>query len=94
MMYVHFCQTCKRIYTLNGHKMLCPRCGLALTELQISYLDYISFPPAERECFKESCNDREILHKISTTYRMYKYSKWYRSLQIINENSCENAQNT
>lgn len=90
MMYVHFCQTCQRIHMLNGHKMICPKCGQPLTELQISYLEYISFNSVERNHLLSQCCDQDSLHKISTTYRMYKYSKWYRDLQIINENSNQN----
>lgn len=89
MMYVHFCQNCKRIHMLNGHKMTCPKCNQPLTELQISYLEYISFTHPERKQFLDLCSNQDSLHKISTTYRMYKYSKWYRDLQIINENSCQ-----
>ena len=89
MMYIHYCQTCQRIHMLNGHKMFCPKCNQSLTELQISYLEYISYTPEERKHFLESCSSPDSLHKISSTYRMYKYSKWYRDLQIINENSCQ-----
>lgn len=32
----------------------------------------------EREAFKERCADEEQLSELSTTYRMFKYSKWYR----------------
>lgn len=89
MMYVHFCNTCKRIHMLNGHKMTCPKCNQPLTELQLSYLEYISFSQAERKQLLDLCSNQDSLHKISTTYRMYKYSKWYRNLRIINENSCQ-----
>ena len=94
MMYVHFCKICNRIHILNGHKMTCPKCTQPLTELQISYLEYISFSHDERNHFLAMCADQDSLHKISTTYRMYKYSKWYRNLQIINEDACEDKQNT
>ena len=89
MMYVHFCNTCRRIHMLNGHKMTCPKCNQPLTELQLSYLEYISFSQAERKQLLDLCSNQDSLHKISTTYRMYKYSKWYRNLRIINENSCQ-----
>ena len=92
MMYVHFCNTCRRIHMLNGHKMTCPKCNQPLTELQLSYLEYISFSQAERKQFLDLCSNQDSLHKISTTYRMYKYSKWYRNLQIINHNPCQNEQ--
>lgn len=87
MMYLHFCKNCNRIHILNGHKMFCPKCNLTLKELQMSYLEYIALTPAERKLFLDLCNDEAYLHKISTTYRMYKYSKWYRNLQVINQDS-------
>lgn len=90
MMYVHFCKICKRIHILNGHKMTCPKCSQPLTELQISYLEYTALTNIERTELVELCSNQDTLHKISTTYRMYKYSKWYRNLQIINENPCQN----
>lgn len=90
MMYVHFCKICKRIHILNGHKMTCPKCSQPLTELQISYLEYTALTHIERINLIELCGNQDTLHKISTTYRMYKYSKWYRNLQVINENSCQN----
>ena len=81
MMYLHFCKTCNRIHMLNGHKMTCPKCSNPLKELQMSYLDYITLNQEERKQFMELCNNESSLNKISTTYRMYKYSKWYRNLQ-------------
>jgi len=93
MMYLHFCKNCNRIHILNGHKMNCPKCNNALIELQMSYLDYVTLTNTERNLFIELCNNENSLKEISTTYRMYKYSKWYRNLQIINHNSCQNEQN-
>ncbi len=81
MMYLHFCRNCSRIHMLNGHKMSCPKCNNPLKELQMSYLDYIALNNTERNLFIELCNDENSLNEISTTYRMYKYSKWYRDLQ-------------
>lgn len=63
--------------------MTCPKCSHALKELQMSYLDYVALNPDERELFITSCHDENHLHKISTTYRMYKYSKWYRDSQNV-----------
>lgn len=80
MMYVHFCKRCKRIHMLNGHKMFCPRCSMKLTELQISYLEYVNLNPSERALLTEMCSSEATLKELSTTYRMYKYSKWYRDL--------------
>ncbi len=80
-MYIHFCKNCKRIHMLNGHKMFCPRCCQTLTELQMPYLDYVALNATERTLFIELCSDEASLKEVSTTYRMYKYSKWYRNLQ-------------
>lgn len=85
MMYMHYCKQCQRTFMLNGHKMICPRCTDPLAELQISYLDYVNLGTEERERFKEACANEEQLHKLKTTYRMYKYSKWYKDLQADND---------
>lgn len=85
MMYLHFCKTCNRIHMLNGHKMSCPKCSDPLKELQMSYLDYIALNKTERSHFIKLCNDEKSLNEISITYRMYKYSKWYRNLQDSNQ---------
>lgn len=74
---------------LNGHKQSCPKCKLPLTELQMSYLDYTSLSPKERDLFLEQCENEESLNKISTTYRMYKYSKWYKTAQNTSTKLCE-----
>ena len=70
---------------LNGHKMICPKCTDPLTELQISYLDYVNLTSEERVHFNDACANEEQLHKLKTTYRMYKYSKWYKELQSGND---------
>lgn len=80
MMYTHFCKECNRIYILNGHKQTCPKCQNSLTELRISYLDYVTLSSTERKMFLQECQEEASLKKISTTYRMYKYSKWYKNL--------------
>jgi len=81
MMYTHFCKECNRIYILNGHKQSCPKCQNTLTELRISYLDYVALSLEERTLFLQECQNETSLPKLSTTYRMYKYSKWYKTLQ-------------
>lgn len=68
------------MFMLNGHKMTCPKCSDSLTELQISYLDYVNLDMDERERFKDACANEEQLCRLKTTYRMYKYSKWYKEL--------------
>ncbi|MFI3213237.1 MAG: hypothetical protein R3Y24_07830 [Eubacteriales bacterium] len=88
MIYMHYCKNCDRLHMLNGHKLACPRCRLALTELRIPYMDYVNLSFEERQRFQEHCRNEEELKAMSTTYRMYKYSKWYRESQetgIVNE---------
>ena len=67
---------------LNGHKQSCPRCNLPLKELQMPYMDYVHMDRRQRQAFLAMCNDDNSLNEISTTYRMYKYCKWYRNLQL------------
>lgn len=78
MMYMHYCRACHRTHLLNGHKQFCPKCNEPLTELRISYMDYVNMDMEEREAFKERCADERQLAELSTTYRMFKYSKWYK----------------
>ncbi len=87
MMYMHYCKRCHRVFMLNGHKMICPKCTDPLTELQISYLDYVELDMSEREAFKNACADDAQLGRLKTTYRMYKYSKWYKELQAQNKHN-------
>ncbi|MBD5394208.1 MAG: hypothetical protein HDR23_00325 [Lachnospiraceae bacterium] len=84
MMYMHYCKSCRRILMLNGHKMICPKCTDPLTELRISYLDYVDLDMEQREKLCIACEDEEQLNNLKVTYRMYKYSKWYRELQAQN----------
>lgn len=67
---------------LNGHKMTCPKCSDSLTELRIPYMTYVEMDIDEREMFKNLCQDEDNLKELSTTYRMYKYSKWYKEQQM------------
>lgn len=78
MLYMHYCKHCQRVHLLNGHKQLCPKCEETLTELRIPYMDYVNMDMQEREEFREKCADEQQLASLSTTYRMFKYSKWYR----------------
>lgn len=66
---------------LNGHKLVCPKCRHEISELKISYMDYVTMNQEAREEFCHCCSDDEQLQTLSTTYRMYKYSKWYKELQ-------------
>ncbi len=80
MMYMHYCKNCRRVYMLNGHKQVCPKCRLEISELKISYMDYVTMNQEARQQFCHCCSDDEQLQTLSTTYRMYKYSKWYKEL--------------
>ncbi|MCM1297567.1 MAG: hypothetical protein NC311_18675, partial [Muribaculaceae bacterium] len=51
-----------------------------IAELKITYMDYVSMNQEARDEFRKRCADEEQLQKLSTTYRMYKYSKWYKEL--------------
>ena len=82
MMYMHYCKPCKKVHILNGHKPNCPRCDGTLSELRLSYLEYIQMTKEERKSFEQSLNDPANLAKIATTYRLYKYSKWYKELVL------------
>ncbi len=65
---------------LNGHKQNCPKCQKEISELKISYMDYVTMNQEARQQFCDCCADDEQLQTLSTTYRMYKYSKWYKEL--------------
>ncbi|HKM05107.1 MAG TPA: hypothetical protein VJZ04_11080 [Lachnospiraceae bacterium] len=80
MMYMHYCNCCHRIHMLNGHKMTCPKCENPLSELRVSYLDFVHMDIDQRAELKLKCANHELLKELATTYRMYKYSKWYRKL--------------
>lgn len=51
MMYIHYCSHCNKIFTLNGHKTLCPKCSSAMQELDITYLKYLALSAGERSAF-------------------------------------------
>ena len=80
MMYMHYCPHCKRMFMLNGHHLACPKCLDIITELKISFVDYVKLDIEERAEFKRSCDNEYHLSTLRTTYRMHKYSKWYRDL--------------
>ena len=83
MMYIHFCKTCSRFHMLNGHKMTCPACSNPLIEMQMPYMDYVNMNALQRKQLMEECSNDDSLKKLSTTYRMYKYSKWYRNQMAV-----------
>lgn len=70
---------------LNGHKMFCPKCDSKLTELRISYLDFVEMDRHEREYLIRDCRDEATLATLTNHYRMYKYSKWYKKLNESQE---------
>ena len=80
MMYIHYCPVCHKIHMLNGHKHFCPRCEEPLAELKIKYMTYVSMGSKERAELEARCAEPEELEKIKTTYRMAKYSKWYKDM--------------
>ena len=82
MMYIHYCKRCHRIHMLNGHKRSCPNCNESITELKMPYMEYISLNRDKRSIFLERLADDAQLKDLSTTYRMYKYSKWYKELHM------------
>ncbi|MCI9463874.1 MAG: hypothetical protein HFI48_08305 [Lachnospiraceae bacterium] len=43
-------------------------------------MEYVSMNREERELFLNRLTDEMQLQDLSTTYRMYKYSKWYKEL--------------
>lgn len=82
MMYLHYCRSCARLHMLNGHKHLCPGCQSALTELKLNYLTYVEMDESERQVLMEKLRTKEGLEDMSTTYRMDKYSKWYKEQNV------------
>ena len=81
MMYMHYCKCCNRIHMLNGHKRSCPSCNESITELKIPYMEYVAMDREQRRLLLARLADDTQLQDLSTTYRMYKYSKWYKELQ-------------
>lgn len=81
MLYIHYCKNCHYLHLLSGHKQQCPKCTLRLVELKITYSEYGLMSHAKRESLLEDCSSEDNLKKLSTTYRLYKYSKWYKTLQ-------------
>lgn len=82
MMYMHYCQHCQHLHMLNGHKLLCPACQSNLTELKLSYLTYVEMSTQERQYLLERLSTENGLKEMSTTYRLLKYSKWYKEQNI------------
>ena len=48
MMYIHYCENCNKIFTLNGHRPSCPKCTSSMRELDITYLKYLALSAGER----------------------------------------------
>lgn len=68
MLYLHYCNPCKRIHILSGHRSCCPACSNRLTELSITYESYIKLNRSERDSLLIQCSDASSLCKISTFY--------------------------
>ncbi len=49
MMCIHYCSHCHHIYILNGHKTLCPACAKKLSEVDVTYMEYVNLMPEERK---------------------------------------------
>lgn len=82
MMYIHYCKNCQRLHMLNGHKIVCPSCDNDLTELNLPYLTYVEMNTLDRNLLLEQLTTEEGLQKLSTTYRMFKYSKWFKEQNL------------
>lgn len=82
MMYIHYCKNCQRLHILNGHKIVCPSCDSDLTELNLPYLTYVEMNTLDRNLLLEQLTTEEGLKKLSTTYRMFKYSKWFKEQNL------------
>lgn len=61
MMYIHYCPSCERIHMLNGHKSTCPVCERKLTELPISYMEYIELNIEERNSLHTRLKNADFL---------------------------------
>ncbi|MBQ8815854.1 MAG: hypothetical protein IJZ84_01060 [Lachnospiraceae bacterium] len=66
MMYIHYCQSCCRIHILNGHKSVCPTCDQKLTELRLTYLEYIEMDREQRRLLQvKLANPKDLaLHQV------------------------------
>lgn len=82
MMYIHYCSHCHRLHMLNGHKILCPSCDSDLTELKLPYLTYVEMSADDRQALLNQLETEKGLKELSTTYRMLKYSKWFKEQHL------------
>ena len=78
MMYMHYCSNCRRLHMLNGHKIICPSCEAKLTELKLPYLVYADMNSDQRQELLNRLQTQDGLNELATTYKMLKYSKWFR----------------
>lgn len=78
MMYMHYCSNCHRLHMLNGHKIVCPSCEDQLSELKLTYLAYVEMSADARQELLNRLQTEDGLKELATTYRMLKYSKWYK----------------
>lgn len=75
MLYLHYCNPCKRIHILSGHRPYCPACNGTLTELSITYESYIKLNRNERNSLLMQCSDASSLCQITTFYSARKPRK-------------------
>lgn len=79
-MYIHYCTDCQNIFILNGHKQECPRCGFQILELKLSFEEYSSMLPLDREYFRRRLSDPAFLNRNSTKYRFAKHTKRFQKV--------------
>lgn len=77
-MYIHYCSNCQNIFILNGHKQECPRCSVAIKELKISFEDYSTMLPTDREIFRRKLTDPAFLNANITHYRFARHTKRFQ----------------
>ena len=65
MLYLHFCPLCRRIHVLSGHRKQCPACKHPLSELSVSYENYIQYTLPEREILLKKCTNPVTLPKLT-----------------------------
>lgn len=78
MMYIHYCNNCNKIFILNGHKQECPRCALPIQELKLSFKEYSTMLPPERESFRRRLTEPAFLNANTTYYRFAKHTKRFQ----------------
>ena len=89
MMYIHYCKNCNRIYMLNGHKLICPRCTEPLAELRISYLDSEQEMKSKIVSFFRSIKEKSSTTRVVSMDEIKSFkdiSSWEERLSLRNTN--------